>query len=66
MSTLNCGHFLFIYSHLVCKLFTKTLYKHMSIKIYRPFVCDFLGQYILVVNNSLLVNLINYLDQLIF
>ena len=38
----------------------------MSIKIYRPFVFDFLSQYILVVSNFLLVNLINYLNQHIF
>ena len=64
MSTLSYSHSLSIYRHLVYQFFIKTLtIMSTSINIHRPYVCEPLGLYISLVNNSidpitsLLVNL---------
>ena len=53
MGTLNCGRSPPIYRHLVCKFFIKTLIiMSISNNIYKPYVCDPLGLYISLVDNS--------------
>ena len=50
----SCGYLPLIYKHWVCKLFTK-MFKIMfiSTKVHKPYVCDLLGLYALLVRNSL-------------
>ena len=61
MSTLSCGRSPLINRHLVCEFFIKILIIiFIYINIYRPYVCDPLGSYISVVNNSI-VSIIPYL-----
>ena len=70
MGTLSCGCSPPMYRHLVCGFFIKTLIiMSISMNIHRPYVCEPLGLYILLVNNSIdqitpyLLNLINYSNQ---
>ena len=52
--TLSCGRSRFIYRYLVSRFFIKTLIiKFISTNIHRPYVCDPLGPYISLVNNSI-------------
>ena len=54
MSTLSFGRSPPNYRHLVCGFFIKTLViMSISTNIYRPNVCDPLGPYISLVNNSI-------------
>ena len=54
MCTLSCGRLPRIYRHLVCEFFIKTLIIiSISNNIHRPYVCDPLGPYISLVNNSM-------------
>ena len=54
MGTLSYGHSLPIYRHLVCEFFTEALIiMSISTNIYRPYVCDPLGPYISLINNSI-------------
>ena len=54
MGTLSCGHSPPIYGHLVCEFFIKALITmSISTNIYRTYVCDPLGSYISLVNNSI-------------
>ena len=54
MGTLSCGCSLSIYRYLVCIFFIKTLIiMYISIIIHGPYVCDPLGPYISLVNNSI-------------
>ena len=68
MGSLSCGCSLPIYKHLICRFFIKTLIIiSISPNIHRPYVCDPLGLYISLVNNSIGLithywsTLINYL-----
>ena len=70
MGTLSCGRSPLIYENLVCEVFIKTfIIISIFIKIHRPYVCDPLGSYISLVNNSIgpitpyWLILINYLYQ---
>ena len=76
MVTFSCGHSPLIYRHLVCKFFIKIIiFMSISTNIHRPYVCDPIGPYISLVNNSInqitpyWSTLINYqhsqIDQLI-
>ena len=60
MGTLNCGHFFFIYRHLVCELCIKTIITiFISIdliggtNVHRPYRCDHISLYMILVNNSI-------------
>ena len=54
MSTFSYGRSLPIYRLLVCRIFIKTLIIiSISTNIHRPYVCDHLGPYISLVNNSI-------------
>ena len=54
MGTFSFDYSFPIYRHLVCKFFIKTLIiMSISTNIHRPFVCDPLGPYISLVNNSI-------------
>ena len=54
MGTLSCGRSLRIYRHLLCGFLIKTLIiMYISTNSYRPYVCDPLGPYISLVNNSI-------------
>ena len=54
MDTLSCGRSPSIYRHLVYIFFIKTLIIiFISTNIHRPYVCDPLGPYISLVNNSI-------------
>ena len=54
MGTLSCGRSPLICRHLICRFFIKTLIIiSISTNIYRPYVCDPLGLYISLVNNSI-------------
>ena len=68
MGTLSCDRSPPIYGQLVYRFFIKTLIiMYISTNIYRLYVCDPLGPYISLVNNSIdqitpyLSTLINYL-----
>ena len=70
MGTLSCGRSLLIYKYLVYGFFIKTLIiMYVSTNIHRPYVCDPLGPYISLVNNSIdqitpyWSTLINYLHR---
>ena len=72
MGTLSCGRSPPIYRHLLCRFFIKTLIiMSISTNIHRPCVCDPLGLYISLVNNSIdqitpyWLTIINYPHQLI-
>ena len=72
MSTLSCGRSPLIYRHLVCEFFIKSLI-NISIfaNIHKPSMCDPIGPYISLVNNSIgpttpyWSTLINYIYQYI-
>ena len=54
VGTLSCGRSPLIYRHLVCGFLIKTLVIiSIPINIHRPYVCDPLGLYIFLVNNSI-------------
>ena len=54
IDSFNCGHSLPIYKHLVCGFFIKTLIKmSISTNIHRLYMCNPLGPYITLVNNSM-------------
>ena len=54
MGTLSRGRSISIYRHLVCGFFIKTLIIiSISTNIHRPYVCEPLGPYISLVNNSI-------------
>ena len=54
MGSLSCGRSPPIYRHVVCGFFIKTLIiMSISPNIHRPYVCDSLGPYISLVNNSI-------------
>ena len=53
IGTLSCSHSPSIYRHLVCRFFIKTfIIVSISTNIHRPYVCDPLGPYISLLNNS--------------
>ena len=54
MGTLSCGYSPPIYRHSVCEFFIKTfIIMSISTNTHRPYVCDLLGPYISLVNNSI-------------
>ena len=54
MGTLSCCHSPFIYTNFLYKFFIKSLIiMSISTNIQRPYVCDPLGLYISIVNNSI-------------
>ena len=55
MGTSSCGRSSPIYRHLVCRFFfIKTLIiMSISTNIQRPYVCEYLGPYVSLVNNSI-------------
>ena len=70
MGTLSCSRSPPIYRHLACRFFIKTLIiMSISTNIHRPYVCDPIGPYLSLVNNSIeqiipyWLTLINYLHQ---
>ena len=70
MGTLNCGCLPLIYRLLVCEIFIKTcIIMYIFTNVHRPCMCKIVALYILLVtnfidpNNTLFVNLINYLHQ---
>ena len=53
MGNLSCGHSPPIYRYIVCDFFIKFLIiMYVYTNIYRPYVCDPLGLYISLFNNS--------------
>ena len=70
MGIFSCGRSFLIFRHLVCEFFIKTyIIMSISTNIHRPYVCDPLGPYISLVNNSIdqitpyWLTLINYQHQ---
>ena len=54
MGTSSYGHSIPIYGYLVHRFFIKALIiMSISTNIHRPYVCDLLGPYISLVNNSI-------------
>ena len=70
MGILSCGFSPPICRHFVCGLFIKILIiMSISISVYRPYLCDLIGPYISLVNNSIdpitsnWLTFINYIYQ---
>ena len=61
IGTLSYSYSSLIYRHLVCEIFTKTIIiTSLSSNIHRLYVCDPLGPYILLVNNSIETLILNW------